>query len=107
MAAHFHPAARPDAPLTPSQAHACRRAATLSRDYGSIPSPGGQLYTPEQDADRRAARDAERMAAALAEHARCLRLAAKYPESRSGFLADSRAALHAYPALAALIGARP
>ncbi len=103
MAAYFHAAPRPDAPPTPAQAHAARRAATLRRDYGAIPSPGGQIFAAEQAADHRAARDAEKMAAALGEYARCMRLAVKFPAAGRGFRADARAALHGLPDLAALI----
>lgn len=97
--------------MTRAESAALRRAtprtpaATLNRDYGSIPSPGGQLYTPEQGEDIAAARDAERMAEALALYARNMRLAARWPESRRGFQAEGRAALHPYPELlAALVG---
>ncbi len=100
--------------MTPSQAAALRRATPatrpvaelspwLSKDFGG-PPPGGQIYTPEQASDLRAALTAERMAAALTEYARCFRLAAKFPESRRGFQADGRAALHMHPELAALLG---
>ena len=110
MAANRTPSPRLNAALTPSEAHCLRRAtprtpaATLSRDYGSIPSPGGQIYTPTQAEDRRAAADAEKMAAALSEYAKAMRLAAKWPECRRGFQADARAALHMLPELAALVG---
>lgn len=103
MAANCNRSPRLNAPPTPSQAHASRRAATLSRDYGAIPSPGGQIHTPEQAEDLRAARDAERMAAALERYAIAMRSAARFPGSRLGFQADARAALHGHPALAALI----
>ena len=113
MSAHFHPAPRPD--LTRAEAHALRRATPrtpaatarlspfLNRGFGG-PSPGGQIYTPEQAEDLRAAREAERMAAALGEYARCMRLAVKFPAAGRGFRADARAALHMHPGLAALLG---
>ena len=104
MAANSIPSPRLNTPPTPAQVHAARRAATLSRDYGAIPSPGGQIFAAEQAADHRAARDAEKMAAALAEYARLMRLAAKYPAAGRGFRADARAALHMHAGLAALIG---
>ncbi len=104
MSANFHPAPRPEAPLTPAQQHAACRAATLRRDYGSIPSPGGQIFAAEQADDHRAAADAEKMAAALSEYARCMRLAVKFPAAGRGFRADARAALHMHPGLAALLG---
>ncbi len=104
--------------MTPSQAAALRRATPatpaataelspwLSKDFGG-PPPGGQIYTPEQASDLRAALEADRMAAALAEYSRCMRLAAKYPESRRGFQADGRAALHMHGDLLAMLEARP
>ncbi len=114
MATHHHAA---DVAMTPAQSAALRRATParrpvaelspwLSKDFGG-PPPGGQTYTPEQASDLRAALAAERMAAALAEYARCMRLAAKFPESRRGFQADGRAALHMHGDLLAMLEARP
>ncbi len=115
MAANRTPSPRLNAALTPAEAHCLRRATPrtpaatarlspfLSRDFGG-PSPGGELYTPEQAEDLRAARDAERMAAALGEYARLMGLAVKFPAAGRGFRADARAALHAHPALVVLIG---
>ena len=114
--AYVHPVAV--VALTPAEAAALRRATPatppataelspwLNRDFGG-PPPGGQIYTPEQAADLRAALAAERMAAALAEYARCVRLAAQFPESRRGFLADARVALHMHGDLLASLEARP
>lgn len=116
MAANRTPSPRLNAALTPAEAHCLRRATPrtpaatarlspfLNRDYGSTPSPGGQIYTPEQAEDRRAAADAEKMAAALSEYAKAMRLAVKFPAAGRGFRADARAALHMHAGLAALLG---